>query len=107
MSKAKYQDNLEFIQWLKRYFDVNCPDKGANYPAEERRGSVKVDFGFAEKVVVPKSYNGVGQVIPNKRVSSKEKRAESGTSGQKESAKRLVSPNVNDKAPSRGKHSSN
>jgi len=56
--------------------------------------------------VVPKSYNAGGQVVPNKRISSKEKRAESGTSGQKESAKRLASPNVNDKAPSRGKHSS-
>lgn len=24
LAKAKYQDNLEFIQWLKRYYDVNC-----------------------------------------------------------------------------------
>ena len=23
LSKAKYQDNLEFLQWLKRYFDIN------------------------------------------------------------------------------------
>lgn len=42
--------------------------------------------------MVPKSYNAGGQVIPNKRIGSKEKRAETGTSGQKESAKRLASP---------------
>ena len=24
LAKAKYQDNLEFIQWLKRYYDLNC-----------------------------------------------------------------------------------
>lgn len=85
---------------------MNCPEKGANYPAEERRGSAKIDFAFAEKVVVPKSYNAAGQVIPNKRLS-KEKRAESGTSGQKDNAKRLASPNLNEKVQSRGKYSSN
>ena len=31
--KAKYQDNLEFIQWLKRYYDVNINEKQAAYPA--------------------------------------------------------------------------
>lgn len=30
----------------------------------KKRGSVPVDFSFAEKNVVPKSYNGSGQVIP-------------------------------------------
>ena len=31
LSKAKYQDNLEFIQWLKRYYDLNCGDRGKDY----------------------------------------------------------------------------
>ncbi len=68
MAKAKYQDNLEFIQWLKRYYDKNCGDRGANYNPEERRGKVQIDFGFAEKNVVPKTYNGTGVVIPNTSV---------------------------------------
>lgn len=23
--QAKYQDNLEFMQWMKRYYDLNAP----------------------------------------------------------------------------------
>lgn len=91
LSKAKYQDNLEFIQWLKRYYEVNCNDKSASYNAEERRGNAKIDFTFAEKIVVPKNFNAGGQVIPKTRISSKEKRSEA-TSGHKDSAKRLASP---------------
>ena len=33
LAKAKYQDNLEFIQWLKRYYDLNCGDRGTDYNA--------------------------------------------------------------------------
>ena len=39
--------------------------RGDGYNADERRGGVQVDFSFADKNVVPKSYNGSGQVIPN------------------------------------------
>jgi len=33
--KGKYQDNLEFLQWLKRYYDLHHPE--AEYNAVERR----------------------------------------------------------------------
>ena len=33
--KAKYQDNLEMLQWIKRYFDLNY--NGAPYDALSRR----------------------------------------------------------------------
>lgn len=62
MAKAKYQDNLEFIQWLKKYFDTNGGAR-QDYDANERRGNCVVDFSFAEKNVVPKTYNGSGQII--------------------------------------------
>ena len=97
LSKARYQDNLEFIQWLKRYYQVNAVNKIDPYKAEERRGNVKVDFSFAEKNVVPKNFNAGGQVIPKNRVGSKEKRSEAGNSAQKDSAKRLASPNIHKK----------
>ncbi len=71
MAKAKYQDNLEFAQWLKRYYDLNCGDRGNNYLAEERRGGNNPDFGFADKNVVPKTYNATGQIIPKKEPSPK------------------------------------
>ena len=69
MSKARYQDNLEFIQWMKRYYDVNSGES-TGYPAEERRGTIKIDFSFAEKIVVPKTFNAGGQII-NKKLGSK------------------------------------
>ncbi len=62
LAKAKYQDNLEFIQWLKRYYDINCGERGSNYQAEERRGNVPVDMSFAEKTVIPKTYNASGAI---------------------------------------------
>ena len=33
--KGKYQDNLEFLQWMKRFFDMSSP--GGDYVASERR----------------------------------------------------------------------
>lgn len=35
--KAKYQDNLEFLQWFKHFFE--CRYSGAEYKAKERRGA--------------------------------------------------------------------
>jgi RP/EB family microtubule-associated protein len=33
--KCKFQDNLEFMQWVKRFWDQNFP--GGNYDAAQRR----------------------------------------------------------------------
>lgn len=41
--KAKYQDNLEFLQWFKRFFDLNCRG-GADYPAVEKRKGIKTPW---------------------------------------------------------------
>jgi len=36
--KAKYQDNLEMLQWIKRYFDLNY--NGSPYdPVARRKGA--------------------------------------------------------------------
>jgi hypothetical protein len=35
--RCKYQDNLEFAQWFKRFFDLNCGERSKDYNAEERR----------------------------------------------------------------------
>lgn len=41
--KAKYQDNLEFFQWFKRFFDLNCRG-GDGYNAVEKRKGVKTPW---------------------------------------------------------------
>jgi len=38
--KAKYQDNLEFLQWMKRYFDLNY--SGGEYDALDRRNQAAI-----------------------------------------------------------------
>ncbi|KAL4441708.1 hypothetical protein ABPG74_008705 [Tetrahymena malaccensis] len=54
LAKAKYQDNLEFAQWIKAYFDINCKEKGRGYDALKRRGNVVPYFGFCKGGVLPK-----------------------------------------------------
>lgn len=39
--KGKYQDNLEFLQWMKRYFDINY--SGSVYDALTRRGGSNLE----------------------------------------------------------------
>ena len=74
LSKAKYQDNLEFGQWMKRYFELKFKEGKKEYNAIERRGKVVPEFAFTGKGPSPKcvliQQNGEG----NKR--SKEKKVE-------------------------------
>lgn len=51
--KVKYQDNLEFAQWMKRFFDLNSKDKGRGYEAKKRRGMVEPDLTFIVGGVLP------------------------------------------------------
>lgn len=47
--KARQLDNLEFAQWMKRYFDVNEGTKKAeNYDPVMRRFGVEPDFSFVD-----------------------------------------------------------
>lgn len=40
--KGKYQDNLEFLQWMKRFFDMNW--QGGEYDANSRRTQAQKDY---------------------------------------------------------------
>ncbi|KAJ1966644.1 microtubule integrity protein mal3 [Dimargaris xerosporica] len=43
--KMRFQDNFEFLQWLKRYWETYCP--GGQYDAVGRRRGQSVDVGGA------------------------------------------------------------
>lgn len=48
LSKSKYQDNLEFIQWMKRYYDLFNKNTDAHYGAKSARKNASIDFSFVE-----------------------------------------------------------
>ncbi|OMJ80234.1 hypothetical protein SteCoe_19549 [Stentor coeruleus] len=48
LMKAKYQDNLEFMQWFKRFFDLNCRG-GTDYNAIEKRKGAKTLWDAGER----------------------------------------------------------
>ena len=57
LTKAKYQDNLEFCQWLKAYFEKNY--NGEPYDAVGRRKGQELFYILgAGKVAPPSSQNG-------------------------------------------------
>ncbi|CAG8730619.1 3795_t:CDS:2 [Acaulospora morrowiae] len=75
--KCKFQDNLEFLQWVKRYWDTYYP--GGSYDANARRagavaGPVKtVSGGGTTKTMAPKrtaAPSSVGRVAPTNFDSS-------------------------------------
>ena len=57
--KAKYQDNLEFCQWVKRYFDLNY--SGEPYNALQRRKGQDIFYIMGgNKVAPPQKKAGLG-----------------------------------------------
>lgn len=45
-AKSKCQDNLEFIQWFKRFFDLNGGSRQEN--TTPRRRNQEVNFSYVE-----------------------------------------------------------
>jgi hypothetical protein len=64
LSKGKYQDNLEFVQWLKRYFDLHNKSDPASYDAPAARKHAPVDFSFVEIRNPLKPYPVPDPVLP-------------------------------------------
>jgi len=69
--KAKYQDNLEFAQWMKRYWDLNG-GAGKDYDPMARRSGVEGDFNFGGEK--PVKGGAIQKTEPSKQ-SSGEKAA--------------------------------
>mgnify|MGYP001963285773 FL=1 len=49
--KARYQDNLEFCQWIKRFFDLNY--SGEPYNALQRRKGNNIFYIMGGNKVAP------------------------------------------------------
>ena len=54
LTKAKYQDNLEFCQWLKKYYELHC-NKEEPYDAVAKRGgpNTKINYILGGNKVAP------------------------------------------------------
>lgn len=46
MIKGRFQDNFEFLQWFKKFFDANYD--GREYDAFEARGCITIGAGAHE-----------------------------------------------------------
>lgn len=79
--KCKYQDNLEFIQWFKRFFDLNCGDRANDYDALERRKQAKTSTH------IPKQLPSTLATSTPKHINSKRKLGELAESDNKENDK--------------------
>lgn len=60
--KGKYMENLEFCQWIKKYFDLHY--NGADYDAEGRRNGAEID------IVADVKINDGSSIKEKKRVTN-------------------------------------
>ena len=63
LAKQKFQDNFEFLQWFKKFFDANY--NGLEYSALEARGGVSLGNGrgggvsrIQQRTAMPGSVSG-------------------------------------------------
>jgi len=90
--KAKYQDNLEFLQWIKRYYDLHYP--GGPYNAVERRAQSKCPYEGDGKVG-----GGDQGAAPAAAPSKPATKADSGVSSKVKSTKTVAAKGTTAKAP--------
>jgi len=95
--KGKYQDNLEFFQWIKRYFDLNY--SGGEYNAVERRSQAMAASGGPTKSAAPTLSSGVKKAAapaPAKKAATEapKKTTTTTTSTVKTSTKSAAAPSA-------------
>ena len=70
--KSKYQDNLEFLQWMKKYWDTNGGKSDDYDPLARRKGQqLWTPSGQAPNVTGDVSYSGSTGGAPTKPISKK------------------------------------
>ncbi|XP_013790677.1 microtubule-associated protein RP/EB family member 1-like isoform X2 [Limulus polyphemus] len=67
--KGRFQDNFEFLQWFKKFFDANYD--GQEYDALEARGGIEVGSSKVERPVGARELSKpVGRAVPTQRVKT-------------------------------------
>merc|ERR1719402_96510 len=63
--KGRFQDNFEFLQWFKKFFDANYG--GQEYDAREMRGGTNLGSGGKPKAQPPaRSYQPAASNMPKR-----------------------------------------
>merc|ERR1719495_359202 len=62
--KGRFQDNFEFLQWFKKFFDANYG--GQEYDAQEMRGGEEVGSGGKPKAAPARSYQPATSTMPKR-----------------------------------------
>merc|ERR1719357_405651 len=65
LTKQKFQDNFEFLQWFKKFFDANY--SGGDYDAFEARGGAQMGNGGSKAPMGSRSVVGAARPGPLKQ----------------------------------------
>ena len=96
--RAKYQDNLEWLQWLKCYYESNMgEDEAADYDAESRRsrskGAPKASKREKAKTVTTTKTTTTKRVVAEKE-NNRQRTQRRGNDGDAKKTKRLEKENA-------------
>jgi len=79
LTKQKFQDNFEFLQWFKKFFDANY--QGGEYDAFEARGGAQMGQGGSKAPVGSRSTSGVSRGGPLRQQNGTPTRSPAGKPG--------------------------
>jgi len=65
--KCRMQDNLEFLQWMKKYWDLNAPDHDYDPIARRKGGDLFLDAIGRVRTTVPSAVARKGRTTPSSR----------------------------------------
>jgi len=94
LTKQKFQDNFEFLQWFKKFFDANY--SGGDYDAFEARGGAQMGNGGARAPVGTRSTGGAPRPSPLKQQNGSPVKPPSARNGV---ASRPTGPKTSTRSP--------
>jgi len=96
LTKQKFQDNFEFLQWFKKFFDANY--SGSEYDAFEARGGAQMGQGGAKAPMGSRSVGGAARPGPLKQQNGSPTKPPSARNGV---SPRQPGPKTSTRSPSK------